>query len=307
MREDADATATSLAASPGAPASGGLTAAGLPSGLRRLDPEPVHLDLSGHGHAHGGGAPEEGLVIPGDSVVHRLPAQVKVVALVALAMVVVATPAGGWPVLAADALLLAGVVALARLPWGHVLRRLLVEAPFVAFALVTPLVATGPRVDVLGLSLSRAGLLAGGTLLAKATLGVLAAVVLASTTSPREIVAGLDRLRLPATFVAILSFMVRYLAVVTGDLHRMRVARESRGYVGGRAGHLVAVAGGAGALFVRSYERGERVHQAMLARGYTGRLPSASSARVATAGEWLHGLALPAAAAIPLLTWTVLR
>ncbi|WP_409484503.1 cobalt ECF transporter T component CbiQ [Arsenicicoccus dermatophilus] len=305
MPEDG-ATATALAAPPGA-AGPGPSDAGAPTGIRRLDPEPVRLDPSGHGHVHGGGAPEEGLVIPGDSLVHRLPAQVKVVALVALTMVVVTTPAGGWPVLAADALLLAGVVALARLPWGHVLRRLLVEAPFVVFALVTPFVATGPRVAVLGLSLSRPGLLAGGTLLAKATLGVLAAVILASTTSPREIVAGLDRLRLPATFVAILSFMVRYLAVVSADLHRMRVARESRGCAGGRAGHLVAVAGGAGALFVRSYERGERVHQAMLARGYTGRLPSASSARAATAGEWLHGLALPAAAAIPLLTWTVLR
>jgi cobalt/nickel transport system permease protein len=78
--------------------------------------------------------------------------------------------------------------------------------------------------------------------------------------------------------VAILSFMVRYVSVVSGDLQRMRVARESRGYAGGRLGHLRAVAAGAGSLFVRSYERGERVHLAMLARGYDGRMPALSTA-----------------------------
>ncbi|AKT52546.1 cobalt ABC transporter permease [Arsenicicoccus sp. oral taxon 190] len=246
------------------------------------------------------------MVIPGDTLVHRLPAQVKVVVLVAFAVVVVAAPQGAWWLLLADAILLVGVVLAARLPWSHVLRRLLVETPFVLFALVTPLVATGPQVRVLGIPLSVPGLVAAGTMLAKATLGVLAAVVLASTTSPRELIAGLDRLRLPSAFVAILTFMVRYLGVVTGDLHRMRVARESRGYTGGRTGHLVAVAGGAGALFVRSYERGERVHQAMLARAYAGRLPSATSARAATAAEWTRGLLLPLAAAVLWAGWLLL-
>lgn len=266
----------------------------------------IVLDLSGHGHQHGAGAPEEGLVIPRDSVVHRLPAQVKLLALVTFALVVVSAPQGGWGLLALDALLALAVVTVARLPWSHVLRRLLVETPFVVFALVTPFVATGHRVEVLGLALSHPGLVAAGTMLAKATIGVLAAVVLASTTSPRELVAGLDRLRIPATFVAILSFMIRYLAVVTGDLHRMRVARESRGFTGGRGGHLVAIAGGAGALFVRSYERGERVHHAMLARGYVGRLPSAASARAATAVEWLTGLLLPLSAAVVWVGWLLI-
>ena len=54
----------------------------------------------------------------------------------------------------------------------------------------------------------------------------------------RDLLAGLERLRLPATLVAILSFMVRYLSVVSDDLQRMRIARESRGYSGGRVGQL---------------------------------------------------------------------
>jgi len=107
--------------------------------------------------------------------------------------------------------------------------------------------------------------------LAKGTLGVVAAIVLSATTAPRDLLAGLERLRLPATLVAILSFMVRYLSVVSDDLQRMRIARESRGYSGSRVGQLTAVAGGVVALFVRSFERGERVHLAMRSRGYTGR------------------------------------
>jgi cobalt/nickel transport system permease protein len=96
---------------------------------------------------------------------------------------------------------------------------------------------------------------------------------------------------LPSTLVAILSFMVRYLSVVSDDLHRMRIARESRGYTGGRAGHLKAVAGGVGALFVRSFERGERVHLAMRSRGYTGRMPLLSASG-ATSAQWFQGLAI---------------
>jgi cobalt/nickel transport system permease protein len=67
--------------------------------------------------------------------------------------------------------------------------------------------------------------------------------------------------------------MVRYLEVVTGELQRMRVARASRGFDARNPRHWPVLARSAGALFIRSYERGERVHLAMLSRGYTGRLP----------------------------------
>ena len=84
---------------------------------------------------------------------------------------------------------------------------------------------------------------------------------------------GLQRLRMPALLVQILTFMVRYLEVIAGERERMRIARESRGFVARDIRHLRVVAQSAGALFIRSYERGERVHLAMLSRGYTGSLP----------------------------------
>jgi cobalt/nickel transport system permease protein len=233
----------------------------------------------------------DGLLVAVDSPVHRLPAQVKLVALFVFVLAVVSTPAGIFWAFGLYAVMLASAVVMAKVPATVVSRRLAVETPFIVFALLLPFVATGPQIDVLGVHLSESGVLGAWNVLAKGTLGVVAAILLSATTAPRDLLAGLERLRLPATLVAILSFMVRYLSVVSDDLHRMRVARESRGYTGGRAGHLKAVAGGVGALFVRSFERGERVHLAMRSRGYTGRMPLLS-VQGATRTQWLEGLTI---------------
>lgn len=252
------------------------------------------------GGAHGGG-----LLVATDSPVHRLRAHCKVVALLLFVCAVVATPARQWWAFAVYAGFLGVVVASARVPVPVVLRRCVVEVPFVVFAVLLPFVATGERTTVAGLSLSEAGLLGAWNLLAKGTLGVVAAIVLAATTTPRELLGGLDRLRLPRFLVAILGFMIRYAGVVTGDLQRMRVARESRAFRGGGLRHLRAEAAGVGSLFVRSYERGERVHQAMVARGYTGRMPSLRAER-ASAVEWGIASALPLATALVALSaWTL--
>ncbi len=243
----------------------------------------------------------DGLLVAVDSRVHRIPAQVKIVALFVLVLAVVSTPASAFWAFGLYGVLLVGAVVVAKLPALVVSRRLTVETPFIVFALLLPFVATGPRVDVLGLELSESGVLGAWNVLAKGTLGVIAAILLSATTGPRDLLSGLERLRLPSTLVAILSFMVRYLSVVSDDLHRMRIARESRGYTGGRAGHLKAVAGGVGALFVRSFERGERVHLAMRSRGYTGRMPLLSASG-ATSAQWCQGLAISLAAVVIAIT-----
>ncbi|MBB3085821.1 cobalt ECF transporter T component CbiQ [Geodermatophilus sabuli] len=236
--------------------------------------------------------------VAGDSPAHRLEPHLKLVAVLGFALVVVATPVHApwaWAAYGGYLALVLGVAAVAGVRPGRLARGLVVEVPFVVFALLLPVVARGPRVDVLGLSLSESGLAAAGGLLAKATLSVLAATVLAATTQPRELVRGLERLRLPSVLVQILMFMFRYADVVGGELRRMRVARESRGFRGRHVGALRVLGPAAGSLFIRSYERGERVHLAMLSRGYTGRMPSGPAA-VVPAQAWLTALALPLAA-----------
>ncbi|HET7532748.1 MAG TPA: cobalt ECF transporter T component CbiQ [Nocardioidaceae bacterium] len=217
---------------------------------------------AGHGHK---------LHYHGHSRIHRAPAHVKIATLVVFMLTVVATPREWYPVFAGYFALVLGVIAVSQVPFGYIAKRMVVEVPFVVFALLMPFVATGPRVDVLGLSVSEAGVLAAWGLLAKGTLGVMASLTLAATTEPRDVLVGLERLRVPSQLVQIVGFMVRYLDVVTDEMRRMRIARESRGFSGRGLRAWPVYARTAGALFVRSYERGERVHLAMLSRGYDGR------------------------------------
>lgn len=233
---------------------------------------------------------------------HRLPAECKLVATIAFVLVVVLTPRTAFWAFGCYAVLLLGVALLARVPLRLVARRMLVEVPFVLFAVAMPFLATGRRVDVLGVGLSVEGLYGAWNMLAKATLGVVCSILLAATTEIRDLLVGLQRLRMPQLLVQIMSFMVRYADVVTDEMRRMRIAREARGFVGRDLRQLPVVARSAGALFIRCYERGERVHLAMLSRGYTGRLPAAGEA--VGAAPWAGALLLPLAALmVALAAW----
>ncbi|SDC98560.1 cobalt ECF transporter T component CbiQ [Streptomyces prasinopilosus] len=252
----------------------------------------------GGGHAHR-------LYRHARSPVHALPPHTKLTAVLAFVVIVVSTPREAMWAFGAYAVLLGLVAYAARVPAGFLLGRLLIEVPFVAFAVLMPFVAEGERVEVLGLSLSVNGLWGAWNVLAKGTLGVAASVLLAATTELRELLLGLQRLRLPPLLVQIASFMIRYGDVVTDEMRRMSIARRSRGFEARGPRHWGVLAKSAGALFIRSYERGERVHLAMISRGYTGSLPVIDEATVSRA-QWSYALALPSAALVVcVLGWVV--
>lgn len=213
----------------------------------------------------------------GHSAVHRAPAHRKILVLVGFVLLVVATPREWYAVFAAYAAVVVGTVLVARVPLGWVLRRMVVEVPFLVFAALVPFVAEGPRTEVLGLTVSEPGLVAAWGLAVKGTLGVMASLTLAATTEPTDVLVGLRRLRMPPLLVEIMSFMLRYLDVVTADLGRTLTAMRSRGCEPRSPRHWPVLARSLGALFIRSYERGERVHLAMLSRGYTGTLPTTTT------------------------------
>jgi cobalt/nickel transport system permease protein len=169
---------------------------------------------------------------------------------------------------------LAVVIAASRVPPTYLAKRMVVEVPFVVFAVLMPFVSTGPRTEVLGVTVSEPGLVAGVALLLKGSLGVLASLTLAATTEPADVLRGLRRLRVPDLIVQIAGFMVRYLEVVTSEMGRMLTSMRSRGCDPRSPRHWPVLARSLGALFVRSFERGERVHLAMVSRGYTGALPT---------------------------------
>lgn len=220
---------------------------------------------AGHGHR---------LHFHAHSPVHRAPAHLKVLGLLAFMLVVVATPRQAYVVHAIELAVLLGVIVLSRVPLTYLLPRMVVELPFVVFAVLIPFISHGPRTEVLGVTVSEPGLVAGVALLIKGSIGVLASLTLAATTDPQDLLRGLQRLRVPDLIVQIMGFMIRYLDVVTSELTRMMTALRSRGCDPRSPRHWPVLARSLGALFIRSYERGERVHLAMLSRGYDGKLPS---------------------------------
>jgi cobalt/nickel transport system permease protein len=244
----------------------------------------------GAGHAHP-------LHLPGDSPVHRLPAEVKIVAALLGAVCVVATPRAAFGVFAGHLLVLAAVWAVARIPPGWILRRAVIEVPFVVLAVLLPLTGPPPAVTWLGLTLSVPGLLGGWNILVKGTLGVLISLTLAATTSPPELLQGVARLHAPAMVVTIATLMLRYVDLIVAEAGRMRVARLSRGHDPRFLWQAGTTARGVGTLFVRTYERGERVHLAMLSRGFTGAMPRTAD-DVPHRRQWAAGLAPTVAAAL---------
>jgi cobalt/nickel transport system permease protein len=230
---------------------------------------------------------------------------VKLAATLAFVIVVVATPREAFWAFGAHAALVVAAAAAARLPPSFLLRRLLIEAPFLLFALFLPFLGRGERLEVIGLSLSREGLWAAWNIFAKATLGAAASVILAATTRVPDLLKGFSRLRFPRVLVAMMGFMVRYLDVIIGELGRMRTALRSRAYRPRWAGEARALAAVAGTLFVRSYERGERVYLAMQARGYQGVMPELEAA-AAPPAQWGAALSVVAlAATVASLAWVL--
>ena len=248
----------------------------------------------GGGHAHP-------LYRDGDSPVHRLPGEVKIVCLVVFVLAVVATPRElFWP-FGLYALIILAAWRASDIPLRWILPRMLIEVPFVVLALLLPFAEGGEQVSVAGVELSVAGLYAAWGIVAKGTLGVAASLTVAATTTARELPVALSRLRVPGVIVSVLTLMIRYIDVLTAEARRMRMARVSRGDSPRMLHQIGATAKGVGALFLRSYERGERVYLAMLSRGFDGRVPpmvaGTGCAAAASPRQWVLAL-LPASAAV---------
>jgi cobalt/nickel transport system permease protein len=208
-------------------------------------------------------------VAAGDSPVHRLDPRAKIIGLIWLVIVSVSLPPGAWTAFGAIATILLGLVVVARLRPRHVLRRMTVEIPFLLAAAVLPLTAEN-------------GFVLGATVGAKVTIGVLAMVVLSSTTPFPKLLRGFELLRAPRLVVVIVALMWRYLHVLAEQVSRMQTARRARGHSAGWFGRAVPSTGPLiASLFVRSLERGERVHLAMVSRGYDGGMPAAALDRLA--------------------------
>lgn len=190
-------------------------------------------------------------------------------------------PTGAYLALAIAWATIVGLSVVARLGPLRTTRAAVFALPFLLAAL--PLVVTRSG-DPLGtvalgpivLTISGEGLRQFTTIALKSWISVQAALLLSFTTPFHELVDALRELHLPRVMVAIIGFMYRYLDVLTDEAHRMERARASRsadpdGHGGGSLRWRATITGRmVGSLFLRSYERSERIYAAMQARGFDG-------------------------------------
>ena len=162
-------------------------------------------------------------------------------------------------------LVLAFVIGLAGIPPRELARRWLgffVLVGFLAFV-VAPAHPARARYGL--------GVVAS-TILIKNSLALLTMLVLAGVTPFHKLLAGLRKLGVPLVLVATLQFMERYRHVLLDELDRMATARRARTFTRGGAVPWSLLTGLIGMLFLRTFERAERVHGAMVARGWQGTL-----------------------------------
>lgn len=233
---------------------------------------------AGHGHA---------LYVHEHSLVHRMAPQAKLVAALGMVVCVAITPREAVWAFGIYAAVIIALTRVARIKAGFVAVRLLAIAPFILFAFFIPFIASGETTEILWFTVSIEGLWGTWNILVKALLGASVSILLTATTEIPDIIRGLSILRVPSLFISITTFMIRYLELIADELGRVRVAMASRGYDPRWISQARPIASSAGALFVRSYERGERVHAAMLARGFTGEMPAPDMEPV-DASQWIR-------------------
>ena len=211
-----------------------------------------------------------------DSFIHRLDPRTKLITTLFFILAVVMTPPNRWQAFALYFFLIATLILLSRVPALYVLKRSLAIIPFVALiAISIPLFKEGEVAGSYSLwlwevSVTYSGLQVFTSVLAKAWLSILSLILLTSTTKLANLLRGLEQLRMPRVMVMLLSFMYRYIFVLVDEVMRMKQARDSRNFGGGRLRQIRTIGNMIGTLFIRSYERGERVYVAMLARGFDG-------------------------------------
>lgn len=240
------------------------------------------------------------------SLLHDLDPRVKTVSI--FAFVTLTSTMKFLPFLAGAGTFVWILALLSRVPASYLLKRVLWTVPFGIFLIVIfPFFTPGvPLFEVntpfFDLAVTGEGVKRALIFFLRVFTAVSALALLTATTGFRELMNALKELRLPHILVGLIEFTVRYIFVLAEELQRMKTARKARSFDEGKSlldRRVLRILGClTGVLFMRSYERGERVFYAMLARGYTSRTDGLSRRALCTkdvcigAGIFLFALSL---------------
>lgn len=221
------------------------------------------------------------LLANGNSPIHRLDARAKV--LVSFVFIICVVSCNRYEVAALFPFCVFPVVmiSLSDLPPLFIIRKIALICPFVlAVGILNPvfdreiLMQLGP----LGIS---GGWMSFASILIRSTLTVGTACILVGVTGFTAVCQALERLGVPQIFAVQLLFLYRYIFVLTEESDRASRSRALRSC--GKSGKGIRSFGSlTGHLLLRTWQRAERIHIAMLSRGFRGEFRSPKTSRFGT-------------------------
>ncbi len=161
------------------------------------------------------------------------------------------------------------LMALSETPWPAVLRRAALALPFVLLAGISNIIFDrATAFTISGIAVSY-GVVSFFTLIYRTFLCVTAVLILAAVTPVYDLSGQLRRMHVPDIFVTLFEMTYRYIGVLLGEASSMYTAYMLRSteHKGLQMRHMGSFVG---QLFIRSYDRAERIYSAMKCRGYNG-------------------------------------
>jgi cobalt/nickel transport system permease protein len=215
------------------------------------------------------------------SFIHSLDPRVKLIATIVLIFSNLMLPDGDWIFFGISWVIIICLSTISRINFSFILKRSLIAIPFTLVAITVIFSIPGDVLTEIKLfnwhmSVTYEGVIRFFSILIRAWLSVQATILLTATTTFPDLAHGLRHLRIPTILITILSFTYRYLFVISSESQRLLQARSARS--ASRPGSKkpsvfwnAKIAGNmVGQLFLRSYERSDRVFNAMVARGFQG-------------------------------------
>ena len=225
---------------------------------------------------------------------HQLTAKTRLLVSLIILLGIVLTPNASWDTWLVYGIAIFSLVLVTKVKIPVLLQRVAIESVFLGVVLIGTLFRGGG--DILWrwgwLQVSSEGLIILASVFIKAFLSLMIMNLLTMTTSIPDLLNALLGLRTPPLLVAIMVSMYRYINVLIRETQAMQRAAASRNFRGRDQWQRLVIGNMIGSLFVRTYDRGDRIYQAMLARGYQGITTLETSSKITSKDKWAIVLAI---------------
>jgi cobalt/nickel transport system permease protein len=202
----------------------------------------------------------------------KLTPPTRVISVLIMLLAIALTPNAHWLTWMLYACGIVGGLQVSRINLWLLCQRLAVESTFVGVMVLGTLFRSGGEVlwQWGWLQITTAGVIVCGSVSCKLLLSLVLLNLLTFTTPIPELLQALTHLNVPPLLVAILASMYRYLDLLIEEFSVMKRAAIARNLMAGKHWQRVVIGNMIGSLFIRTYDRGNRIHAAMIARGYGG-------------------------------------